>query len=205
MKPELAIYLSGSIQKGQADERDSFWTESEIRCIEGALGDFEVLLLNPAHRGDDLSDVLATLGRDLLQVAVADVVIVDARARRGLGVGAEMVVAQDLGIPVVTICPPDSHYYKLNFEFFGQHLAEWVHPFVHGLSDERVDDVRSACRWIRANVDTGAGCDVSGASERVRHAVAHYMRTQLHRDAPMRDMVARSASLPGRVEVWRAD
>lgn len=203
MQRDLAIYLSGSIQKGETDARTSFWTDDHIRCIKDELTDYEVIILNPSERADDLSDFVGTLGRDLLQVAVADVVVVDARDRRGIGVGAEMAIAQTLAIPVVSVCPPRSHYYKLDFKFFGQQLDEWIHPFVHGLSDARVDDVRSACQWVRASIQTAGQRDVTRASEQVSDAIAHYIRAQLDRDVPMRQLVEKSSVLLDRVESWR--
>jgi hypothetical protein len=204
MTRELAIYLSGSVQKGPADQRGSFWTSSDLDVIEAELSEYAVIFLNPSDRNDDLSDFLGTLGRDLLQVAVADVVIVDARDRRGIGVGAEMAVADCLKIPVVSICPPDSHYYKLGFEFFGQQLDEWVHPFVHGFSEQRVDDVQMACGWIRHNLGAQPAPMAIRATERVSAAIAHYVAAQLDRDTPMRVMIEGSPTLRQRVDLWRS-
>src|SRR5579872_2699636 len=98
----IAIYLAGSIQKGH-ETNDLYWTRSDLETIEEALSDYNVKFLNPALRSDDLSDQQSVFGRDMLQVYCSDVVFVDARDRRGIGVGAEMMWAKMNQIPVLTL------------------------------------------------------------------------------------------------------
>lgn len=93
MKDPLAIYLAGSIQKGH-EKSDYFWSDSDLSVLKDGLSRYEVSFLNPALRSDDLSDQHSVFGRDMLQVFCSNIVFVDARSRRGLGVGAEMMWAK---------------------------------------------------------------------------------------------------------------
>src|SRR5580704_10722245 len=107
MKTKLAIYLAGSIKKEHEKGDDYYWTERDINLIKQCLPDFEISVLNPASRTDDLSDQLSVFGRDMTQVFSSNFVFVDARAKRGLGVGAEMMWAKLNRIPVVTWAPKE--------------------------------------------------------------------------------------------------
>lgn len=105
MKQNLAIYLAGTIKKGHVVSDLLCWTDEHMAQIQENLKDFDVSFLNPALRTDDLGDQFSVFGRDMLQVFTSHVVFVDARDRRGLGVGAEMMWAKMNGIPVVTWAP----------------------------------------------------------------------------------------------------
>lgn len=204
---EVAIYLSGSIKKGNADTRESFWSADDIEFIRHSLEPLDVHFLNPASRSDDLSDFLGTFGRDLFQVAAADVILVDVRERRGIGVGSEMTVAKSLGVPVVSLCPDNSHYRRRDFLFMDQHLDEWTHPFVFGLSDAIVDTLQEACDWVaKSRVSDKAiprGLEHSG--EAVNSAIRHYLRAQLNRDTEMQSIVASSLRLKEKSRLWASD
>ena len=118
MKTKIAIYLAGSIKKAH-ETNDTFWSTLDISVLEKSLDEFEVSFLNPAFRKDDLSDPRSVFGRDMLQVFCSDAVFVDARERRGLGVGAEMMWAKLNRIPVLTWAPKNSHYHKDSPHFLG--------------------------------------------------------------------------------------
>lgn len=105
MKSKIAIYLAGSIKKGHEKSDESYWTEEDKIFLKKHLNHYEVSFLNPAFRTDDLSHQRSVFGRDMLQVFSSNIVFVDARDRRGLGVGAEMMWAKVNAIPVVTWAP----------------------------------------------------------------------------------------------------
>lgn len=201
---EISIYLSGSIKKGKTDGRDTFWTNADQDEIRRKLNPITVHLLNPASRSDDLSDFLGTFGRDLFQVAAADAILVDVRDRRGIGVGSEMTVAKCLGIPVISICPPESHYRRKSFTFLDQSLESWVHPFVHGLSDTIADSVADACSWIldARPWQRPVQHSIAYSGLTVANAIQHYLRTQLWRDSEMLEIVESSARLNEKRESW---
>ena len=112
MGVKISIYLAGSIKKEHEKADESFWTDHDMAFLKKELPEFQLSFLNPAFRADDLSDQRSVFGRDMTQVFCSDVVFVDARDRRGLGVGAEMIWAKFHKIPVVTLAPKNSHYNK---------------------------------------------------------------------------------------------
>ena len=151
MSPPLRIYLSGSIKKGASDPRspDHFWTTENEELIRRNAGQ-PVELLNPSRTDIRRQDFAINFGCDLYLVSMSDVVLVDARREKGIGVGAEMMFAVQSGIPVITWSPPDTHYRRSKVaDLFGEDLHNWIHPFVFGLSDHVVDDLDSAMAIIR--------------------------------------------------------
>jgi hypothetical protein len=154
----LRVYLSGSIRKGHVDPRSPshFWSEDdEARIIDGLAPD-SIELLNPAKTTISRSDVLSNFGCDLYLVASSDVVLVDARTEKGIGIGAEMMFASMKHIPVVTWAPRNSHYRK-DFipNIFGEDLANWTHPFIHGLSDYVVETLDGAIALLKRRAREG--------------------------------------------------
>ena len=152
MAVPLRIYLSGSIRKGVGDPRspDYFWTREDEEFIHANAG-VPVELLNPAKTDIRRQDFALNFGCDLYLVSISDVVLVDARREKGIGVGAEMMFAVQRGIPVITWAPPDTHYRRPKVpDLFGEDLHDWTHPFVFGLSDHVVDDLAEAMALIRS-------------------------------------------------------
>ena len=203
---DVAIYLSGSIKKGNSDTRESFWTDRDIDVIRDSLQPLEVHFLNPASRSDDLADFMGTFGRDLFQVAAADAILVDVRDRRGIGVGSEMTVAKAVGVPVVSLCPENTHYRRRDFRFLDQELAEWTHPFVYGLSDVIVDTLQDACDWLATHrvADRAIPKSLHHSGKTVDAAIRHYLNAQLGRDIEMQSIVAASPRLEEKSRLWAA-
>ncbi len=133
MKEKLAIYLAGTIKKGHEKSDETYWTEEYMDLLRLHLHDFEPSFLNPAFRTDNLSDQLSVFGRDMLQVFCSDIVLVDARDRRGLGVGAEMMWAKFHAIPVIIWAPKGTHYHKNEATILGLPVSKYIHPFVESL------------------------------------------------------------------------
>ena len=97
----ISIYLAGNIQKDHENKSQIYWTEEDRDFLRNELAPKNISFLNPALRTDDLSDQLSVFGRDMTQVYCSDLVFVDARERRGLGVGAEMMWAKMNRIPLL--------------------------------------------------------------------------------------------------------
>ncbi|HUY47090.1 MAG TPA: hypothetical protein VMV92_15380 [Streptosporangiaceae bacterium] len=190
----LRVYLCGSIKKGKEDTRSDFWTAEDIHELKAAVSPCELIVLNPGERQDNLSDVKATFGRDLLQVFTSDAILVDARHRRGVGVGAEMLFAKIHGIPVITVAPPNSHYHRSNVTLMGQFVEDWTHPFISELSDHVVGNVTDAAR-VAASLDTprnGKGPEV------FENAMRYYLKTQVDREPDMVSLLTRGDGVPSR-------
>lgn len=182
----VSIYLAGKIHKGHEETDEAHWTEADLEELEQALAPVQVAFLNPAERGDDLSDSVGIFGRDMMQVFCSDVVLVDARDRRGLGVGSEMMWAKMHHIPVITLAPPETHYRKSETHLLGERVHDYIHPFVHGLSDAIAADLEGAAGWIRTNV-CATGQTIKGP-QFIRDAMEYYREQQLEGDAPMQDL-----------------
>ncbi len=195
---KLAIYLAGSIQKAHEPANESRWTEADRALLREQLPNFEISFLNPDHRTDDLSDCESVFGRDLLQVFSSNLVFVDARDRRGLGVGAEMMWAKINEIPILTWAPIDSHYKKKVGHILGVPISNYVHPFVGSLSDGIVPDLKEGAKWIR-EVLFGGSFKAKDLSF-VRSTLRYYLDTQFKNDLPMRELIAQNQMLKSRLE-----
>lgn len=139
----LSVYCSGSIMKGTADEKKLCWTDEErARVREGAKQ--RVVFLNPDDPITDPTNTLGQFGRDMYQVMVATAVIVDARERRGLGIGVEMAAAATLGTPVIVVAPRNTKYRADVLNYRGSTVHDYVHPHVATLASSVVDDFFTA-------------------------------------------------------------
>ena len=187
MTDTLYIYLAGNIKKGKEEEHELAWSEADIQCLRNALPSKTLVFLNPATRSDDLSDQKSVFGRDMFQVFSSTLVLVDARGKRGLGVGAEMMFAKLNQIPVVAWAPNPSHYLRPSLEFLGQNVKDWVHPFVYSLTDYIAPSLEAAAEWIGSKLSPSF---VPKGPESVREAMNHYLSTQLKNDHGMKELVS---------------
>jgi hypothetical protein len=119
----ISIYLAGNIVKNHEKESALVWTSEHQQKLSQALAPIDLHFLNPAERSDDLSDQKSVFGRDLTQVFLADVTLVDVRERRGLGVGAEMMWSKMNGRVVIGWAPENRAFrrtrQKLDAPFCG--------------------------------------------------------------------------------------
>ena len=196
----IRIYLSGSIQKGKADVvKKSVWTDSDIATLHEVLANAaNISLLNPVSRSDDLSDHESVLGRDLLQVYISDLVLVDARDRKGIGIGAEMMFAKEYGIPVISVSPQNSQYRKERLEYIGQQIENWIHPFIGGLSDYVAESVYDAAVYIRENYPFDKR--IIKNKDSMISMMRYYIETQLERDIEMHNLATKDHVLLNRIE-----
>lgn len=197
MKLKIAIYLAGSIKNGHEKSDESFWTDEDMALLKKSLDKYEISFLNPAFRTDDLSDQFSVFGRDMLQVFSSNFVFVDARDRRGLGVGAEMMWAKVNKIPVITWAPKNSHYNKDQTTILGVPVANFIHPFVESLSDKVVENLVDGAQWIHSTISNPV-VEIKGA-QYIGSAMQHYKDSQLHHDRPMKELLTASEELKQRM------
>ncbi len=195
----LKIYLSGSIKKGDKDEsKKSYWTDNDISILRKVLSPrYDLTILNPAVRSDDLSDFKSTFGRDLLQVFASDLIIVDARDKKGLGIGSEMTFAKANGIPVISVTPKNSQYNRTNFEYLGQKMDKWIHPFIGGLSDYMLESVEDAAKFILNNFPFNKS-EIKNV-DYLYEAMQYYVDTQLKADVEMYNLVKDDVTINERI------
>lgn len=197
MKSKIAIYLAGSIKKEDQKSDESFWTDDDIALIKKGLDKYEVSFLNPAFRTDNLTDQFSVFGRDMLQVFSSNIVFVDARDRRGLGVGAEMMWAKVNKIPVITWAPKNSHYNKDQAMILDVPVTNFIHPFVESLSDKIVETLIEGAEWIDWALSNIA-LEIKGV-EYIGSAIQHYKNSQLHHDEPMQELIHFNEELKKRI------
>ncbi|MDP1834788.1 MAG: hypothetical protein Q8K75_02555 [Chlamydiales bacterium] len=193
MKQKLAIYLAGTIKKAHEKADETYWGPIEIAQLQQSLHQYEITFLNPAFRADSMSDQKSVFGRDMTQVYCSDVVIVDARDRRGLGVGAEMMWAKVNSLPVIIWAPRDTHYHHGATVVLDREVNDWVHPFVECLADQVVEDLAQAASWIEANL-LPQRTSIKGI-EFIKSAMQHYRSTQLPHDTPMLELISAHPAL----------
>ncbi|MFE9105220.1 hypothetical protein ACFYYL_42945 [Actinomadura geliboluensis] len=140
----ISIYCSGSIMKGTGDEKKLCWSDIERLEVAKGAAPREVVFLNPDDPITDPSNTLGQFGRDMYQVMVATAVVVDARERRGIGIGVEMTAAALLGTPIIVVAPRNSKYRADELEYRGVLVRDYVHPHVAALASAVVDDFLTA-------------------------------------------------------------
>lgn len=139
----ISIYCSGSIKKSVEDAKRLCWTDVERQSMQDNCSQ-SVVFLNPDDPIVDPGNSLAQFGRDMYQVWVASAVVVDARERRGLGIGVEIAAANAFGTPVIVVAPPDGNYRKPSLEYRGAVVSDYVHPHLASLAYAIVDTFEEA-------------------------------------------------------------
>ena len=197
MSSRICIYLAGKIKKGHEASGSSYWSDEEMLALQAYLFDYTLSFLNPALRSDDLSDQRSVFGRDMMQVFCSDIVFVDARDRRGLGVGAEMMWAKFHKIPVISLAPKNSHYHKTQTTLLDTPVSNWIHPFIQSLSDVIVEDLNTGAAWIRRFL-TDPALEVKSITT-IQSAMQYYRDTQLSHDLPMKALLNANDGLGVRI------
>lgn len=185
----VSVYCSGSISKGASDEKKLCWSDNERLHVSRGADPAEVVFLNPDDPITDPSNFLGQFGRDLYQVMVASAVIVDARERRGLGIGVEMAAAATFGTPVIVVAPRNSKYRCDVLEYRGTTVTDYVHPHVASLAHAVVDDFVEAGATLVKLGDKPARKDA--LPEWLEAAITEYRTNVLADDEPMLEALSR--------------
>ncbi|GII78512.1 hypothetical protein Sru01_34940 [Sphaerisporangium rufum] len=194
---KLAVYCSGSIAKGAADRGKLTWTTAERMEVTKGAAPHEVVFLTPDDPITDPGNTLGQFGRDMYQVMVASAVIVDARERRGLGIGVEMAAAGGFGTPVIVVAPPESKYRAAVLEYRGAVVRDYVHPHVAALATAVVDDFAAAGAALAGLVATGPLPAKAAVPDWLAAAIGEYRDNVLAGDAPMLRALRELAAVPG--------
>lgn len=146
---KISIYIAGSVKKDNNDENSLFASDNIKAELTKALNGLEVIIFDPNE-----SKILGTknsprFGKDCLQVVSSNFIVADLREKRGIGVGAEMMIAKERKIPVIAVCPSNSHYKRSIIFHEGTVNPEWIHPFAESLSDAIVENFTEAGEWIK--------------------------------------------------------
>jgi hypothetical protein len=79
----------------------------------------------------------------------------------------------------------------------GKPVQNFIHPFVEGLSDKIVENLGEGAEWIRA-VLSNPNIAIKGIED-IGEAMQYYKTRQLHKDAPMMEMINSSKELEKRM------
>jgi hypothetical protein len=172
----INIYPAGGVQKGNDDAGKISWTEEDMNTFRKKIEPVNVHFIDPRFRNDNLNDSVAVFGRDLMAVRISDFVVVDARQKRGIGVGQEMLFAKMNKVPVITVAPKNGHYQKGNVNILGQDVNNFVHPFLFCTSDAIVENFVQAAEWIKGFLEKpGAVKDISITEKAIKQYTDKYM------------------------------
>lgn len=172
----IKIFCSGGIKKGDTDSKKLCWGDTEKEAILKNISSlYTVEFLNPDDPITDLSNSIVSFGRDMYQVQLADFVVVDARERRGVGVGTEMVCAKLQNKPLLVVIPCDSHYRKTNLYYRDGLVENYIHPHIESLADAILSSFETVGMWITRFLETPVkikNIDI------INHAIDIYKTTQ---------------------------
>ena len=191
----ISVYCSGSIMKGVSDEKKLCWSDVERLEVAKGAAPHEVVFLNPDDPITDPSNTLGQFGRDMYQVMLATAVVVDARERRGIGIGVEMTAAALLGTPIIVVAPRNSKYRSDELEYRGVLVRDYVHPHVAALATAVVDDFLSAGRLL-PEVASEKTSQARHMPDWLDHAITEYRDNVLPGDPPMLAAVERLRGRP---------
>lgn len=128
----IKVFLSGSVRKeGDTRSEGNYWRPEDEAHLRSALSTYELDFLDPNDVDIDRSKSIDRFYADIRLILDSDIVLMDARTRKGLGVGAEVMMAKYENIPVLALCPSYSEYWK----------GDAVHAFIAGLSMKVCDSL----------------------------------------------------------------
>jgi hypothetical protein len=112
--------------------------------------------LSPDDPTLDESQPLTVFGHDCFLVREADVVVVNATTKLGVGTAQEMLIAKYFEKLVVTILPRNSHHRRQGLRMHAGIVDDWIHPFIYSTSDHIAEDVDEAFAWLHTLSHTRA-------------------------------------------------
>ncbi|GAB1820029.1 hypothetical protein [Herbidospora sp. RD11066] len=192
----LSVYCSGSIMKGASDEKKLCWSDLERAEVSKGAAPYEIVFLNPDDPITDPSNTVGQFGRDMYQVMMSTAVIVDARERRGLGIGVEMAAAAAFGTPVIVVAPRNSKYRSDVVEYRGATVVDYIHPHVHSLAAAVVEDFIDAGEALKKQKRRDGHHRHSVPPGWLDRAITEYTTNVLPDDAPMLNALRRMGSDP---------
>lgn len=173
MTEKIKVFCSGSIKKGTSKSDFLYWSEIEERVLSKFARPYIIQFLSPADPLNNFDDLVAIFGRDMYQIGLSDFVVVDARQRRGLGVGIEMMYARRLGKPLLMVVPKNSHYRKDTLTLRSTKAINYIHPhFV--LADVIVNDFEEAGLWIKTWLENKHAMSAKQGNDVIKEAIQRY-------------------------------
>lgn len=167
----MRVYFAGKIAKGVEGVGQQDWRAELAASLN--VGDELVQMISPENATLDEGDSMAVFGHDCALIQSADLVIVAADQKLGVGTAQEMIIAKYFSKPVLTILPKDTHHRRSNLEMFGTVIADWKHPFIVSTSDRLFESVGDLREFLRQDTFKDAISDVKTIHV-IDEAIAHY-------------------------------
>ena len=145
----MKIYLAGKIPKGNEIGKTADWRADYAKALSAA-GD--IFILSPEDDPLDESQPLLVFGHDCAFVKQADVVVINASQKLGVGTAQEILIAKYFKKPVVSILPKDTHHRRTNLVMPAATVADWIHPFIFSTSDAVVENLDQAVLWLKDHI-----------------------------------------------------
>src|SRR5215212_1204138 len=146
MRP-IKVYLAGKIPKGDEIGNLSDWRNEYITLLK----DCEISFISPENPDLDESQPLLVFGHDCVLVREADIIVINAPDKLGVGTAQEMIIAKYFGKYVYTVLPPDTHHRRTNLNMHGRIIPDWIHPFVYAFSDKIFNNIHELVVYIKDN------------------------------------------------------
>lgn len=146
----MKIYLAGKIPKGDEIGRIPDWRAEYIAHLSTSR---HYSFLSPEDPSLDESKPMQVVGHDCSLVKQADLLIIDAREKLGVGTAQEMVIAKYLGKLVFVVLPKGSHHRRENLNMHGRVVRDWIHPFISCFADRIFESVDALSRYCEKHFD----------------------------------------------------
>jgi hypothetical protein len=126
----MKVYIAHSFHSYGPTTRLRDRNDPDLVRFFSRLSEVSIDVLDPAETPLPACESRARFDYCIRELGSADVLVVDATDRLGVGAGAEMMYARVNGIRTVSVCPAPSYYRRSNVV----DKQEWVHPFIDSLS-----------------------------------------------------------------------
>lgn len=145
----LKCFISCSVSKKIAPNKKvrNFFNESMKNDLITNLLPLKLEILDPNSILLPQRGSLKRYDADIKMLQSSNLLLLDASNKRGLGVGVELAFAKENNIPIIALCPQNSHYRKITHDEQGE--FEWIHPFILALANHICSDVNSVIKTIK--------------------------------------------------------
>jgi hypothetical protein len=157
----MKIYLAGKIAKGDEIGKAPDW-RSEYTAVFGRIADAEII--SPEDDSLDESQPIIVFGHDCSLIQQADVLVINASTKLGVGTAQEMLIAKYFNKPVVVVLPKNTHHRRSDLTISAGAVKDWIHPFVFSTSDAIVESVEEAANWLAQYIEFPKRHDIKNIS-----------------------------------------
>jgi nucleoside 2-deoxyribosyltransferase len=168
----MKIYLAGKVAKGDEIGKISDWRTNYISKLSHFK---DVEFISPEDPTLDESKPMQIFGHDCYQIKEADIIIIDASSKLGVGTSQEMIIAKYFGKYVFSILPKNTHHRRSNLQMYEVLVEDWIHPFIFAMSDGVFETIDEFIAQIVSNDKINPSFPVKQISV-IDQAISEYLR-----------------------------